>query len=147
MNVTIRRSILATLVAAFGAVSGCTFRPGDREEVNGGSTKSVPVHLLVHNQRAEAVTVSITATTSEGDRHLETTFDLQPHSSEKIVNEVFSNTHYDIEMSVAETELLPVELNPSRNAIHVLIDDIDRIVFAEMVDVTGPRTDSASGSS
>lgn len=146
MNVTIRRSILATLVAAFGAVSGCTFRPGDREATNGGS-KSVPMTIIAHNQRAEEVTVSITATTSEGDRHLDTTFDLQPHSSEQIHNEVFSHTHYDIEMSVAETELLPVELNQPDGPIHVLIDDIDRIVFAEMVDVTGPRTDSASDSS
>jgi hypothetical protein len=124
-----RRTFLADVgVAGLAGIAGCVGSPGSSR----GATD-----VIIHNVAEVSRTVDLTVT-QRGDTSptVETSLDMDPHSSHKINNQVIMDSDYDVEVTYSdETRDAPYsetqEWTDAGQPLRILLDD--QIVFAVQV--------------
>ena len=124
-----RRRFLAGIgLAGLVGIAGC---------VDGVRSSRGATDVIIHNVAEVSRTVEATVT-QRGDTspNIETSFDMNPHSRQKINNEVIMDSDYDVEVTYTdETSESPYsetqEWNDAGQPLQILLND--QIVFAVQI--------------
>jgi hypothetical protein len=124
-----RRTFLAGVgLAGLAGVTGCV------DEL--GSTRGA-TDVTIHNEAEISRTVELTVTKrGEESSSIDTSLDMDPHSKQKINNEVIMDSNYDVEVTYTDdTGESPYkerqEWNDAGQPLHILLDD--QIVFTVQI--------------
>lgn len=124
-----RRTVLAGMGSAgFVGLAGC---------VEGlGSTRGA-TDVIVHNEAEISRTVEVTVTKRGGESsNIDTSLEMDPHSSQKINNEVLMDSDYDVDLTYTDdTGESPYsetqEWTDAGKPLHIILND--QIVFAVQI--------------
>ena len=105
--------------------------------VDGLQSSRGATDVIVHNEASVSRSVAVTVTQrGEDSPHIDTSLDLNPHSTQTINNEVIMGSDYDVAVSYAdETRESPYsesqEWTDAGPPLHVILND--QIVFAVQI--------------
>jgi hypothetical protein len=124
-----RRNFLAGIcVVGLAGITGC---------VDGARSSRGATDVIVHNVTEVSRTVEVTVTKRGGDPpNIDTSLDIDPHSRQKINNEVIMDSDYDVEVTYTdETRESPYsetqEWNDAGQPLQIILND--QIVFAVQI--------------
>ncbi|WP_267665674.1 hypothetical protein [Halorubrum yunnanense] len=124
-----RRTFIAGMgLAGLAGIAGC---------VDGRGSSRGATDVILHNEAEVSRTVEMTVTQRGGESsNIDTSLDMNPHSRQKINNEVIMDSDYDVEVTYTDdTGESPYsesqEWNDAGQPLHILLND--QIVFAVQI--------------
>ena len=124
-----RRTFLAGMgLAGLAGIAGC---------VDGRASSRGATDVIIHNEAEVSRTVEVTVTQRGGESpNIDTSLDMNPHSRQKINNEVIMDSDYDVKVTYTDdTGASPYsetqEWNDAGQPLHILLND--QIVFTVQI--------------